>query len=72
MAGAGTTYFTAQKEKHQGEADSLEQQLLALEKQSLEATAKLHQANDALNLLAKATLTQDEAESLIGLYQKLS
>jgi hypothetical protein len=57
MAGAASNFFTQKKQQYE--------QIAA---QAQTATGKVNAANQALALLAKPTLTQAEAETLIALH----
>lgn len=59
-AGAGTEYFTTQREKY-----------AAIVEQAQTANNKVALANQALGILAKPTISQSEAETLISLYTQV-
>lgn len=59
MAGAATTYFTQKRNQYQ--------QVL---EQAQPAEAKVAAANQALQILAKPSITQAEAEELIALHDQ--
>lgn len=65
MAGAGTTFFTAKRTALQESAQSLAQQASSVGQ-------KLQAANNALSILQKATITQQDAENLIAFYEQVS
>ena len=59
MAGAGTNYFTQKRNQYQQVVE-----------QAQAAENKVTAANQALEILAKASISQVEAESLIALHDQ--
>lgn len=59
MAGSATAYFTQKRNQYQQVVESAQA-----------AAAKVNAANQALEILAKPSITQAEAEQLIALHDQ--